>query len=208
MQLLTLGATIHHELTIHAEKSNELYRHITGDQYQRMQDDFKDTKIIIIDEYSMVDKAMLATIDLHCRDIFTKTEPFENVYVVLVGNMHQLPLVFDSLLYVKSENLIQQNERIAYARFDRYVVLSQIFRQTGSEKALCRKALRRLSKVLNIRYRDRIGWDFFISDIEYRRRYRDTRAYRVFISDTIYYEILITKSWFNVIDIIYLIKMM
>ena len=36
---------------------------------------------------------------------------------------------------------------------------------------------------------------------------RDTRAYRTFISDTIYYEILIT-NWFNVIDIIYLIKMM
>jgi len=27
-------------------------------------------------------------------------------------------------------------------------------------------------KVLNIGYRDRIGWRFFISDIEYRERYR------------------------------------
>jgi len=36
----------------------------------------------------------------------------------------------------------------------------------------------------------------------------DMRAYRAFISDTIYNEILITKSWFNIIDIIYRIKMM
>jgi len=36
----------------------------------------------------------------------------------------------------------------------------------------------------------------------------DTRSYRTFISDTIYKEILITKSWFSVIDIIYRIKMM
>ena len=36
----------------------------------------------------------------------------------------------------------------------------------------------------------------------------DTRAYQAFISGTIYNEILITKSWFSVIDIIYLIKMM
>ena len=36
----------------------------------------------------------------------------------------------------------------------------------------------------------------------------DTRAYRVFISDTIYNEILITNRSFRVIDIIYLIKMM
>jgi len=62
-------------------------------------------------------------------------------------------------------------------------------------------------KVLNIRYRDRIGWGFFILDIGYRGRYR-RRAYWVFILDTIYNEILITKSWFSVIDIIYLIKMM
>ena len=32
---------------------------------------------------------------------------------------------------------------------------------------------------------------------------KDTRAYRAFILDTIYNEILITKSWFSVIDIIY-----
>ena len=44
------------------------------------------------------------------------------------------------------------------------------------------------TKVLNIGYRDRIGWRFFISDIE------DTRAYQVFILDVIYNEILIIKS--------------
>jgi len=56
------------------------------------------------------------------------------------------------------------------------------------------------------RYRDRIGWGFFISDIG--GDIGDTRAYWAFISDTIYNEISITKSWFRVIDIIYLIKMM
>jgi len=63
-----------------------------------------------------------------------------------------------------------------------------------------------LGKVLNIGYRDRIGWGFFISDIG--GDIGDTRANRPFISDTIYYEILIIKSWFNVIYIIYLIEMM
>ena len=60
--------------------------------------------------------------------------------------------------------------------------------------------------VLNIGYRDRIGWGFLISDIG--GDIGDTRAYWTFISDTIYNEILLTKSWFSVIDIIYLIKMM
>jgi len=50
--------------------------HITGDQYQRMQDDFKDIKLIIIDEYSMVGRAILATVDFRYQDIFAKNEPF------------------------------------------------------------------------------------------------------------------------------------
>jgi len=68
---------------------------------------------------------------------------------------------------------------------------------------MCRKAIR----VLNIGYRVHIRGKFsHISDIG--GDIRDTCAYRAFISDTIYKEILITKSWFSVIDIIYLIKMM
>ena len=52
--------------------------------------------------------------------------------------------------------------------------------------------LKFLYKVLNIRYRNRIGWGVFISDIG--GDIGDTRAYRSFISDTIYNEILIIKS--------------
>ena len=39
------------------------------------------------------------------------------------------------------------------------------------------------SKVLNIGYRDRIGWGFFISDIG--GDIGDTRTYPAFISDTV-----------------------
>ena len=60
-------------------------------------------------------------------------------------------------------------------------------------------------KVLNIGYWDCIVWGFFISDIG--GDIGDKLAYRAFILEAIYNEILITKSWFSVIDIIYLIKM-
>ena len=76
----------------------------------------------------MVGRAILATLDLRYQDIFIKNEHFVNVSVVLVGDMYQLPLVIDSLLYIKDGNLMQQNERIANAGFNRCVVLSQIFR--------------------------------------------------------------------------------
>ncbi|KAF5196426.1 Atp-dependent dna helicase pif1 [Thalictrum thalictroides] len=79
------GTTIHYELSISSEWRFFLqYKHISGDQCRKMQDDFKDTKLIIIDEYSMLGRAMLAYIDLRCRDIFAKKEAFGGVSVVLI----------------------------------------------------------------------------------------------------------------------------
>ncbi|KAL2481045.1 ATP-dependent DNA helicase [Abeliophyllum distichum] len=99
------GATIHHELAISAErKLSQPYTHISGDQCRRMQEDFKDTKLIIIDEYSMLGRAMIANVDLRCRYIFANNEAFGGVSVVLVGDIRQLPPVFDSPLYLVSKN--------------------------------------------------------------------------------------------------------
>ena len=56
-----------------------------------------------------------------------------------------------------------------------------------------------LSKVLNIGYQNRIGWRFSYRISDIGGDIGDTRAYRAFISDTIYNEILIIKSWFRFI---------
>ena len=84
-----------------------------------MQDDFKDTKLITIDDYSIVGRGMLATVDHQCRDIFAKNKPFENVSIVLVSDMCQLSPIVYGPLHVEGGNLMQQSGRIAYARFDR-----------------------------------------------------------------------------------------
>ncbi|KAF5176526.1 Atp-dependent dna helicase rrm3, partial [Thalictrum thalictroides] len=140
------GTTIHHELSISSERRFFLqYKHISGDQCRKMQDDFKETKLIIIDEYSMLGRAMLANIDLRCRDIFAKNEAFGGVSVVLVGDLRQLPPVFDSPLYGKKGTNMQQYGGIAYTGFDKCVYLSQIFRQAGIEQVSFREALHRLS---------------------------------------------------------------
>ncbi|KAL2480001.1 ATP-dependent DNA helicase [Abeliophyllum distichum] len=94
------GATIHHELAISAKrKPSQPYIYISGDQCRWKQEDFKDTKLIIIDEYNMLGKAMLANIDLRCRNIFATNESFGGVSIILVGDVRQLPHVFDSPLY-------------------------------------------------------------------------------------------------------------
>ncbi|KAI3866495.1 hypothetical protein MKX03_023186 [Papaver bracteatum] len=60
------GSSIHHELDITVDKN------------------FKNTKFIIIDEYSMIGRKMLAYIDLRLRDIFGTKESFRNFSIILV----------------------------------------------------------------------------------------------------------------------------
>ena len=64
------------------------------------------TKVLIIDEISMLSGAMLDIIDLVCREIKQNTESFGGVQVVLVGDFFQLPPIIK-----KEEN--KQNSLIS-----------------------------------------------------------------------------------------------
>ncbi|XP_026428269.1 ATP-dependent DNA helicase pfh1-like [Papaver somniferum] len=139
------GATIHHELALSMEKYQS-YKSLDHVQCGHMQKDFKDTKLIVIDEYNMIGRKMFANIDLRCRDIFANNEPFGNVYVVLVGDMRQLPPVFDTPLYVQGgKSTLQLYGSISYSLFDRCVRLEEEFRQSGNEELSFRDALLRIS---------------------------------------------------------------
>ncbi|KAI3909394.1 hypothetical protein MKW98_007918 [Papaver atlanticum] len=100
------GSNVHHEVAIIADR-NLSHKKLEAERCRRIHlylnttVDFKDTKMIIIDEYNMIGRQMLANIDLRLRDIFSTNEPFGNVSIVLVGDMRQLPLVFDTLLYAE-----------------------------------------------------------------------------------------------------------
>lgn len=60
-----------------------------------------------MDVCSMIGRKMLANIDLRLRDIFSSSEPFGNVLVVLVGDIRQLPPVFDTPLYAQGGRDLQ-----------------------------------------------------------------------------------------------------
>ncbi|KAI3973355.1 hypothetical protein MKW92_002223, partial [Papaver armeniacum] len=107
--------------------------------------DFKDTKLIIIDEYSMIGRKMLESIDLRCRDIFAINEPFGNVSIVLVGDIRQLPPVFDTPLYAQGGRNLQLTGSLSYSVFEHCVRLEHVFRQSRDEESLFREALLRLS---------------------------------------------------------------
>lgn len=78
-----------------------------------MQYDLKNTKLIIIDEYSMLGRTMMANIDLRCRDIYSINDLFGSISIVLIGDMRQLPPVCYSSLYLKGGNLLQQRGGLA-----------------------------------------------------------------------------------------------
>ncbi|MCL7036772.1 hypothetical protein MKW94_019085 [Papaver nudicaule] len=101
------GSTIHHELAITADK-NLSYKKLEASKCRHMQVDFKDTKLIIIDEYSMIGRKMLANIDLRLRDIFSTSEPFGNVSIVLSLTLC-LNTVFALNKYSDSQGLRSQN---------------------------------------------------------------------------------------------------
>ncbi|KAI3934809.1 hypothetical protein MKW98_026217 [Papaver atlanticum] len=138
------GSTIHHELGITADKSQS-YKKLEVERCRQMQVDFKNTKLIIIDEYSMIGRKILAYIDLRLRDIFGTKESFGNISIVLVGDMRQIPPIFDTPLYAEGGRELQLTGNHSYSKFKQFVRLEQVFRQSGVEELEYREALSRLS---------------------------------------------------------------
>ncbi|KAI3968207.1 hypothetical protein MKX01_018510 [Papaver californicum] len=79
---------------------------------------------------------MFAKINLRCRDVFANSEPFGNVSVVLVGDIRQLPPVFDTPLYVQDKNNpVQLLGSVSYSLFDHCVRLEEVFCQSEDEES-------------------------------------------------------------------------
>lgn len=85
------GATIHSWSGIGVRRSLTPYDldKIATTEYLARR--IKKTKVLIIDEISMIDATMLDMVDAVCREIKQHTEPFGGIQVILVGDFFQLP---------------------------------------------------------------------------------------------------------------------
>ncbi len=73
------------------------------------------TKVLIIDEISMLRAETLSMIDVVCREIKQNSEPFGGIQVILVGDFFQLPPIEKRKIEQKQESLMEEKQaRFAY----------------------------------------------------------------------------------------------
>ncbi|KAK3926023.1 LOW QUALITY PROTEIN: ATP-dependent DNA helicase [Frankliniella fusca] len=91
------GRTIHSGLHMPTKFPN--FELLSGDCLKKFNTSMKNVQLLIIDEYSMVGCKMLRQIDLRVRQAKGVNEPFGKVYVYMLGDIRQLPPVFDTAIY-------------------------------------------------------------------------------------------------------------
>ncbi|RMZ95107.1 ATP-dependent DNA helicase PIF1, partial [Brachionus plicatilis] len=126
------GETIHSLFNISVENEQ---REMATDKLNRIQQEFKDTKFIIIDEYSMLSQKIFACIDKRLKVIKGSNLLFGGISIILVGDPGQLLPVCGSPLYSKNgKGPLTLAGYKAYLNFNIVVKLEKVERQKNSNK--------------------------------------------------------------------------
>ena len=123
---------------------------LEGKRLQDFQDEFEDTRAIIIDEKSMIGCFDLWRIDQRLRQARPNhaDQMFGGLVVLLCGDLSQLPAVGDKSLYYNGQGAmtkVQALGRALYAQFKICYFLTESMRQQGAENEQFRGELRRLA---------------------------------------------------------------
>ena len=149
------GKTAHRLFRLDVERGSKGTRcrrqtPLEGKRLQDLQDDFEDTRAIIIDEKSMIGCFDLWRIDQRLRQARPShaDQMFGGLVLLLCGDLSQLPPVGDKPLYYNGQAALTQPQsqgRALYAQFKVCYFLTESMRQQGPENELFRGELRRLA---------------------------------------------------------------
>ena len=133
-----VGQTLHSLLQLPVQGE---FKELSGNQLIKLQNTFKNSKMLIIDEYSMVGAAMLGYIDSRLRQARPQFKDcvFGNLSIILVGDPLQLPPVLDRALW--NDNPVDcQPKYIAgltlFKMFRHVILLTQQMRTNPEEQKL------------------------------------------------------------------------
>ena len=129
------GVTIHSLFLLGIELSR--YQDLSPERRRTLQNNFKNTHCLFIDEMSMLGLRMLVQIDTRLREAMSEhaENPFGGLIVVLFGDFAQLPPVVDQPLYhiptQRNAPHVHQGSRLYRDTFTSAFVLEQQMRQQG-----------------------------------------------------------------------------
>ena len=125
------GMTIHAALSLPVKSRFAQLAPSTLSQFQLQ---WRNIKLLIIDEKSMIGRSMAGKMDLRLWEIINDSI-MGGIGVLLFGDFAQLPPVADTPLYSPkvSSNPLSLAGRSAYLSFNQSVTLQHIFRQEGGD---------------------------------------------------------------------------
>lgn len=144
---LITGETCHRLLKIRPHKP---FVDLTGSSLAQLEEDFRDTSHVIIDEFSMLSQEMLSMIDARLREATHVQKFFGGLSVILTGDLGQLPPVAAHTLYntkLDTDHLTQGFE--AYRQFNIIVRLDKLMRQEKDGNELQNKFIELLPRLRN-----------------------------------------------------------
>lgn len=138
------GKTIHSALKIFN------FTDISESEKIKMQNEYKNLKFVILDEYSMIGAKLLCEIDRRLKQITGQKEiDFGGICIYLFGDIRQLPPVLDRVLYKDYKNItkdgLSEFGRILFVDFEASIFLENSMRQKGKDQKVFRELLDRLS---------------------------------------------------------------
>ena len=92
--------------------SETLFKHLSSQSLKRMQDKYKNARLVFIDECSMLQPADLHFVNLRLQEVVANSLPFGGLIVVLVGDFGQLiPVGSDWIFNIIQFYLVPRQQR-------------------------------------------------------------------------------------------------
>ncbi|GBN27004.1 ATP-dependent DNA helicase pfh1 [Araneus ventricosus] len=143
------GTTLHSGFVLPVHQCSIDLKSLSNATRNTLLSKMRDTRLIIIDETSMVGSRMIQQVDLRLKQIFQTSQPFAGMSLIFFGDFNQLPPVGDRYIFQRNSNNVYADfcGNPLWEVFHSYY-LTEIMRQKDDQKFAM--ALNNLAKgVLN-----------------------------------------------------------